>query len=69
MPELAPMPRPMPIAHKSIRKRRRWPVTLWQVNMKGTEWKATKADVVDMIDSGIFPELERAFPELSKKHA
>jgi hypothetical protein len=38
---------------------------MWFVNCPGTEWKATKEDIIDMIKSGLFGELELEFPELA----
>ena len=44
--------------------RRRWPVTMWFVNCHGTEWKAYKEDIIDLMVSGLFGELDLEFPEL-----
>ena len=38
---------------------------MWFVNCPGTEWKATKEDIIDKIKSGLFGELELEFPELA----
>jgi hypothetical protein len=54
-------------ARKGIQSkvRRQWPVTLWFVGCEGTEWEARREDVIGLIASGLFPELEKEFPELA----
>jgi hypothetical protein len=44
------------------KRNRKWPITLWWYDVPE---KYSKRRIIDLISSGLFPELEAIFPELA----